>query len=320
MNELISVVIPIYNVENYLEACLDSVLDQTFFNLEIILVNDGSTDSSLQICQKYVTKDNRVQLLNKQNGGLSDARNWGMAVASGKYITFVDSDDVIDKTLFEYLLELIFYNNADISICDPLHCYINEPIVFTKGSNVVVYSKENAIEEMLYQNSFLVTAWGKLYKRELFRNISFPKGKLFEDSAIMYRVFDCANNIVYSNAKLYGYMHRENSITTRKFDKRDCDIVEIADVIVDYFSNRSFNLQKATLSYQTSAALRVVLNAPKDNDYKTIISNCKKTISKNYKTNMHDKRIRKKLRVALILYKYFNSIIPVIYKRVDRWK
>lgn len=319
-DEMISVIIPVYNVEKYLEACLDSVIAQTYQDIEIILVNDGSTDSSPLICKKYAQKDARIRLIEKENGGLSDARNAGMAIASGNYYTFIDSDDIVHPSLIEHLWEILVEHDADISICDPCHCYPDTTAKFENSTKSVVYDHEQSVIEMLYQKSFLVSAWGKLIKKSLFQDIIFPKGKLFEDIAIMYKLFDHANRIVYSNAKLYGYMHRENSITTKRFDKRDCDILEVSQSIVDYYGNRGEKLLKAAKVYQTNAALRVMLNAPDNDDFKDVISNCKAIVKSNYKKIIFDKNARFKLRIGLLLVVYCRPIVPFIYKRVDRWK
>lgn len=318
--ELISVIIPVYNVEKYLEACLESVTNQTYRNIEIILVNDGSTDSSSSICKNYLEKDARIKLVEKTNGGLSDARNAGMEIATGSYFTFIDSDDIVHTDLIMHLWQILADGDNDISICDPFHCFPDKPVEFKASSKTATFSSEQAIVEMLYQNSFLVSAWGKLFKKAVFQDIIFPKGRLFEDIAIMYRVFDHARNIVYSDAKLYGYMHRENSITTRKFDRRDCDILDISQDIVDYFKGRNGSLQQAATVYQTNSALRVLLNAPKDDGYKDVVEECRKIIKSNYKEVKSDKNIRSKLRVGLFLTMHFESVVPFIYKRVDRWK
>lgn len=319
-NEMVNVIIPVYNVQNYLSACLEGILAQSYRNLEIILVNDGSQDLSSEICERYSARDDRVKYFVKSNGGLSDARNYGMLFATGNYISFIDSDDVVANNLIEHLMNVLTCNCADIAVCDPVHCYPQKKIEFTSSQNILIYMKEKAIEEMLYQKSFLVAAWAKIFRKSLFNDISFPKGKLFEDSAIMYKVFDNAKIIAYSDAKLYGYMHRENSITTKNFDERDFDIIDISEEIVEYFSNRSDGLKKAASSYQTTASLRVILNATSENCYDEIITKCKHIISSNYSTNIKDDRIRKKLKLGLILYKYFQPLMPFVYRKVNRWK
>ena len=168
-NQLISVIVPIYNVENYLRKCLDSILEQTFHNLEILLVNDGSTDGSGQICQEYVEKDNRIRYFEKENGGLSDARNYGIEQAQGEYLTFVDSDDWVTETYIEELYSKLQYYNADISICNYFR-FQDSNVTFYKHV-FKPYEKEYDSKYLLEHyfeieggDFFLTTVWGKLYK------------------------------------------------------------------------------------------------------------------------------------------------------------
>lgn len=320
MNKIISIIIPVYNVERYLETCMESILKQTYKNIEIILVDDGSTDFSGKMCDHYAEIDKRVKVIHKENGGLSDARNKGILQASGEYIMFVDSDDMVSYDFVEYLLNLLKDNSADIAICDPVHCHPDKKCYFEEETFRKVFEPEEAIVEMLYQKSFLVAAWGKLYKRECFNDISFPYGMLFEDSAIMYKVFDKTKKIVYGNAKLYGYMHREGSITTKSFSKKDCDILIICNQLSEYMSVRSEKLQNASRSYQAAAAFRIYMNAPRNGMFKSEIKESKLLLKSNWKFLMRDSYIRKKMKVALFMYKFARPIMPIVYKKINRWK
>lgn len=320
MDELVSLVVPVYNVEHYLDACMASILNQTYTNIEIILVDDGSTDNSGIMCDKYSKIDDRIKVVHKENGGLSDARNKGILHTNGNYIIFIDSDDVISTNFVEYLYTLLKENSGDIAICDSVHCYPDKEIVFENETINKVFSSEQAIIEMLYQKSFLVSAWGKIYRKEYFNDILFPYGMLFEDSAIMYKIFDKANKIVYGNAKLYGYMHREGSITTKKFSKRDCDIWIICQQMMNYMSNRSKKLQNAERAYHTSAAFRIYMNAPRNGEFDAELKCCEKYIKENYNLVLHDSNIRKKMRIALLMYKFAKPAMFKIYKKVNRWK
>lgn len=320
MNERISIIVPVYDVENYIRPCLNSIINQSYRNLEIILVDDGSTDGSGDICEEYSKSDPRIQVIHKENGGLSDARNKGMRYAAGEYIMFVDSDDVISEYLAEYLYQLITETGADIGICDPVHCGPNEKITFEKETKRQIFSAEKAICEMLYQKSFLVAAWGKIYRRRCLDEILFPVGMLFEDSAVMYRIFDKANKIAYGNARLYGYVHRENSITMKAFSGKDCDILNICSQIIDYTSERSREMQKAAASYQVSGALRVFLNAPKTEEYAGQVRYCKHLISQKGIQVMADRNARRKTKLAVALFYLARPVMPFIYKKIDRWK
>ena len=317
--ELISVVVPVYNVCAYLDNCIKSVLNQTYTNIEIILVDDGSKDSSGNICDSYGKAYSNVRVIHKDNGGLSDARNVGIRASHGEYIVFVDGDDLIESRMVEYLYKLIKKYDAEIGICELLHCYDGANYEFEPSTQEKVYSSESAIIEMLYQSSFLVSACGKIYPTKFFGDIEFPIGMLFEDSAIMHRIFEKANKIVYGNAKLYGYMHRENSITTSRFSKRDCDILIICEQLSDYFRHKKPMLLKAVNAYYTNACLRIFLNAPRTGEFNHYIDMCKKIINKNAVSCIFDPRVRTKLRIALLLFKLSKQVLFYVYKRIDRW-
>lgn len=320
MNKLISIIIPVYNVEGYLDTCMDSVLNQTYKNIEVILVDDGATDNSGQICDYYAEEDMRVRVIHKKNGGLADARNKGITRANGDYIMFIDSDDVVSRNFVEYLYRLIIENSSDIGICNPVHCYPGREIKFEPESMKKIFESEDAIVEMLYQKSFLVAAWGKIFKKEYFNDILFPYGMLFEDSAVMYKIFDKAEKIVYSDAKLYGYMHREGSITTNKFSKRDCDILTICTQIKAYMANRNEKLRRAAMSYQTAAAFRISMNAPRNGEFDLELRDCEIFLKENYKVVLQDPNIRYKMKIALLMFKFTRPLMPIVYKKINRWK
>ena len=319
--ELISIVVPVYNVEKYLDKCVKSIIDQTYDNLQIILVDDGSKDNSGKLCDLWGQRDRRIITKHKDNGGLSDARNYGVKFAEGKYVMFVDSDDIISEYIVEYLMKLIYETNSDISICDPLHCYPEENIVFEEEKFHKVFSADEAVKEMLYQKSFLVSACAKIYRKEYFDNIKFPVGMLFEDSATIYKIFECADRIVYGDAKLYGYMHRENSITTKKFSKADCDILYICDEIVAYMDRKKdHDLIAASLAYQMSAAFRIYLNAPRNNQFNDEIKKSEDIIKTNSYKVLLDKNVRRKAKIAIIMFACSKKMMIKVYKHVDRWK
>lgn len=211
MNDLISVVVPVYNVENYLERCLDSLVNQTYKNLEIILINDGSSDNSLSICQKYAEKDKRVKVYSQENSGLSSARNKGVSLASGKYIGFVDSDDVISLKMYENLYKVMIENDSEIGLCDFV-CFSEKPLF----DDVFTYEKMNrikALENLMIDRNITSHAVDKLYLKSLFDNTKYPIGQKFEDISTTFKLFMKANNIVYIPHALYGYYQRTGSIT-----------------------------------------------------------------------------------------------------------
>ena len=162
--ELISVILPIYNVEKYLEKCLKSVINQTYKNLEIILVDDGSKDNSPQICDEYAVKDKRIVVIHKSNGGLSDARNAGIEIAKGKYITLIDSDDYVEKDYVQFLYQLIKENNAEMSICSHTVLYTNGTRIEKETGEHLVLDPKTTLEKILYDEGIDLSAWAKMYK------------------------------------------------------------------------------------------------------------------------------------------------------------
>ena len=218
---LISVIVPIYNVEKYLNKCVDSIINQTYKNLEIILVDDGSPDNCPQICDEYAKKDKRIKVIHKENGGLSDSRNVGIQEAKGEYIGFIDSDDYIDSEMYEYLYNLIEKYSADISNCGHRDVgLVNEEGPLPEDE-IVLNSKEAL--ELLSRDTWIKNfAVNKLYKKSLFidNNIEYPVGKIMEDILTTYRLIEKANIIAVGNKNYYNYLKRDNSITGGKSTKK----------------------------------------------------------------------------------------------------
>lgn len=215
MEDLITIIIPIYQVEKYLRKCLDSVLNQTYKNLEIILIDDGSKDNSSQICEEYKKKDTRIKVIHKNNEGTAEARNDGLKIATGKYIGFVDSDDYIKSDMYQILHENMIKTNADISICNMIQVKENSNIDsienITNKQNLIQYNKEEALKLLIENEIIKSYPWDKLFKKEILEGIQFPKGKKMEDLAIMYKILEKATNIVYTDKIEYYYLQRSNS-------------------------------------------------------------------------------------------------------------
>ena len=232
MNELISIIVPVYNVEKYLERCVNSIINQTYKNIEIILVNDGSTDNSGNICDKFGKKDSRIKIIHKSNGGLSDARNAGLKIAKGEYIGFVDSDDYIKEDMFETLYNLNKEHNSEISIVSYYEYYNDKLIAVRDSKKLEVFNKISAIKELLIDTKIQSYAWNKLFKKELFENLEFPTNKNFEDIATTLLLFEKANKIVLLEDPKYYYLRRDNSIVGKRNYKTYKDYL---DVIYDKY-------------------------------------------------------------------------------------
>lgn len=207
MNDLISIIVPVYNVEKYIDKCIDSLIKQTYKNIEIIIIDDGSTDNSSEIVANY--KDKRIKVIHKKNGGLSSARNCGIKESHGKYIGFIDSDDYISYDMFEILYKNIIETKSDISMCD--FVTTTSDAIFTTTNNYRIITKTESINELLL-NKITSHTWNKLYKKDLFKSINFPLNRIYEDIATTYKLFDKAKKIVITDSKLYAYIQRTNSI------------------------------------------------------------------------------------------------------------
>lgn len=224
---LISIVVPIYKVERYLRQCIESIQKQTYTNLEIILVDDGSPDQCGNICEEYAKEDSRIVVVHKENGGLSDARNAGIKIAKGKYIAFIDSDDYIEKNYVEFLYYAITENRVDIAQCGINQVTEEGRLLKTTTEDVdSVKTAEEILEGMCQEEWNNVVVWNKLYARKLFENIQFPKGKIHEDEFTTYKIVYTVEKVAVICEPLYNYRNNNNSITKRKFNQKTLDGLE----------------------------------------------------------------------------------------------
>lgn len=236
-----SVIIPVYNVEIYLDKCLKSVLAQTYRNLEIVLVDDGSTDRSGLMCDEYAKKDARIRVIHKQNGGLSDARNVALDIVQGDYVTFVDSDDYVDKRLVDRLLVCATQKQCDLVVGGFVKCIaeVEDDRNDKEEQRQTILSAEDAIERMLYRKGVPTYAHGKLYKSCLFEEIRFPVGKLFEDIITVYKVLKKVNKIGIVDYPMYYYRQRQGSIVNFNFRPNRLHAVEHAlEILEDMSCNK----------------------------------------------------------------------------------
>ena len=226
-NDLISIIIPVYKVEKYLEKCIESVLKQTYTNLQIILVDDGSPDNCGKICDEYAKKDSRIEAIHKANGGLSDARNVGISKAKGRYIGFVDSDDYIKEDMYEILLNLIKKYDADVSICNLYDVIDGNECIRNKENGIREYSRIDILKEILLDKNIQSYAWNKLYKKELFDEIKYPIGKKYEDIGTTFYLFEKCNKIVVTSEPEYYYLKRADSLVNNVTESTILDYTEI---------------------------------------------------------------------------------------------
>lgn len=239
---IISIIIPVYNVEKYLKRCIDSILNQTFKEFELILVNDGSTDNCGKICNMYKRKDKRISVIHKKNSGLSSARNVGLDLAKGKYIAFVDSDDYINKNMYEILYSNLIKTDADISICN--FQYVNDTSIININQSIdnygyLIFNNIEALNELYLENYVnMVVAWNKLYKKELFEDLRYAEGRIHEDEFIIHELLYKSKKIVCTNAELYYYLKRQGSITQFDFNLKKLDAVYAFKERIEFFREK----------------------------------------------------------------------------------
>lgn len=251
---IVSIIVPIYNIENYIEDCVQSITNQSYKNLEIILVDDGSSDNSPLICDELAKKDNRIKVIHKKNGGLSSARNAGIEIAKGEYLGFIDGDDIVNCEMYEFMINIAINENADIVQCEFLKFLnISEIVNDSYDSEVTIFNNVEALKN-LYKpgiNISSIVTWTKIYKRDLFKEIRFPLGKLHEDEFTTYKLLYKANKIAYTNRKLCYYRQTPNSIMNSNFSKNRLDVLESLEERLDFINN-NFNdseLKDLSLEY-----------------------------------------------------------------------
>ena len=295
---LISIIIPVYNIESYLPACLDSIINQTYSNLEIIIVNDGSTDDSLKIAKAYAEKDKRIKILSKKNGGQGEARNVGYEQSHGKCITFIDGDDYISRYYIETLYKLIEKNESDISTCNYKLTYTSsDSSLETKRSfESETIDGEEALKRLFYQKGLTTSPCAKLYKRELFKNIKFPTEKKYEDLATIYKVIAEANKVTVSQATLLYYVQSENSTMRRKFTSKRMHGLTVAEEAIKYTQKHFPNLEKAAKNRAFTEAVYIFEEIDKPRKFKAEYNLAWETIKKYRSIVKSDKEAKKNMR------------------------
>lgn len=237
MEPKISVIVPVYKVEQYLERCVKSIMNQSYQNLEIILVDDGSPDACPALCDSYAKQDNRIKVIHQENMGLSAARNAGIDIASGEYIGFVDSDDYIHKNMYEVLMKTCLENTCDIAVCSlkKFEKEIEADEVMAEP-DLELYEKEKKFQAYFkLHDTEMIVAWNKLYKKELFHNVRYPKGKIHEDEFTTYILIGAAEKVAFVNYPLYYYFQRAESIMGQGFSLKSLDRLEAFKLRQQYF-------------------------------------------------------------------------------------
>lgn len=303
--DLISVVVPVYKAEDYLNRCIDSILSQTYKNIELILINDGSPDNCPAICDAYASGHSCIKVIHNENEGVSGARNKGIEIASGKYIAFVDSDDYIHIDYLSNLMFMLSNSEAQLSMCAYKKVFDSE-IDEIKVSNDFEIISDLVAMDMLLNDQSKCTPWGKLYNINLFKEVKFPEGKLMEDMFVMPILFRMAKAIAINSQELYYYNQEGLSITRSSFNYKKLDIVEGT---LSWKNHTEMNyptlFEKANMHYYATVIDNCIYLSKVKDDYGiSIYKKYKKEITSNYNTILKSKYPSKRTKIKVILLKY----------------
>ncbi len=307
----ISVIVPIYNVDKYLDRCVSSILNQTFTDFELILVDDGSPDNCGKMCDEYAKADQRIRVIHKENGGLSDARNVAINIAKGEFLSFIDADDYVSDSFLADMYFAIRENECKMSVSNILS-------IDDKGKIDSFYFPANEIKvvngEEMYESLYQPSACNKLYHKSIFNDIRYPKGRLFEDCFVYHLILEKLDKFVYVGKPLYYYFIRSDSIMHNKYSLKDTDIVEAFYERAIYLDSHGHHLyaDEAYLSSYSRLASAFTYLDTKDMVVKKRLDELMMLYKRFYKRLVNDKHIIKKQKLKLFLFRYF----PRFHSRV----
>lgn len=309
---LISVIIPVFNVEKYLARCLDTVITQTYTNLQIILVDDGSKDSSGNICEKYAWQDNRIMVLHRENRGPGGARNAGLDVATGEYVVFIDGDDYITNDYIEYLYKLLEENRADMSMCSLKKIYNEKEELDECKEKVEIMSSEEAICNLLCQRKVHPAVHCKLYKKEIFSKIRFPEELYYEDLAIIYRIFDVCEKIVIGTKQKYYYFQHRESIMNQSFNEKKMYRIQAANDLKDFVDKQYPTLREEACVRCLIAGIQVFREIPKEKGYQQYIDDAWEQIVKYRRNAIFCRKTKLSTRLMALSTYFGKSVLGVL--------
>lgn len=307
MTEKISIIVPIYKVEKYLDRCVQSIVKQTYQNLEIILVDDGSPDQCPQICDQWVLKDSRIKVIHKENGGLSDARNMGLEIATGEYIGFIDSDDWVHSQMYEKLYRILKKEQAEIAVCafQKVETIDKEDMKCPKAEgDIVTYNTEEALKALITENGLQQVVWNKLYKKELLDQLWFAYGKYNEDEFWSYQVIARAKKVATMSYQGYYYFQRQDSIIGDIYSLKRLDGLEgkaNRQAFIDQYFPKLSEISRLNLFYSYCYAYQCCLRCLNKEDMKVAEERIRNGIKKYpiQKNDYQGETIKQKIWISL---------------------
>lgn len=299
---LITVIVPVFNIEKYVKTCISCLLRQTYKNLEILILNDGSTDGTGQICEDYKSIDSRIQVIHKQNTGQADSRNIGIDMAQGEYLTFVDGDDFITKDYIAFLYNLVVEYDAQISHCCMKRYWSDEELKKVlcdqkETYSVKVFNSEEAIENLCYLKELNCAPCCKLYHRSIFEKIRFPIGYIYEDLACIYQTFHVAERIVFASKEKYFYFQRNESSLHGTFNERKLARVKFSEEILEFIQLNYPDIILAGKCRLFWSAAGAIMDLPMKDLFKRKYQYIRRIIKEIRKEVLFDKKAKKMIRL-----------------------
>lgn len=314
MSPIISIIVPVYKVEVYLGKCIESILNQTFKNFELILINDGSPDKCGHICEEYAKKDNRIRVFHKVNGGQATARNFGIDVSRGEYIGFVDSDDYIEPEMYETLYNMCINDNCDMVNCSS-RIYFKSNIKVNGNGEKIIHSKREAmrtvIEGLLYDECL----WSKLIKKSILKDLRMPVGIVYEDTAFVYKIVDRCERVGYIGIPMYNYIKREDSTMDRAEKGIITDAILVYKEMYEFVKNKYPDISDIVRLKLSNTCMAIMNNIIKKEKFNTHINKYKQAseaLNENFYNNIKSKNYHRNEKILLLA----NKINPILYKKL----
>lgn len=326
MHEKVGILIPLYNNEKKIEECLNSVKNQTYKNLEVIIIDDGSTDKSLEVCKQIIKDDSRFKLHSRENRGVAFSRNEAIKYCTANYFIFLDSDDFLDEDFIETTYKILKENDVDI-VSTKISIYKDRNKINKENKNIYTYivNREAGMEKLLYQYEIQHGPTCKLYKKKLFEGIEFPNGKIYEDLATIYKIVDRCNSIAITSYNGYNYYYNINGITKSEFDDREIFRLKCAEEIYE-FVNQKYNksILIAAKNLLVSQCLFVICKMPIKKEYEKSLKDIKSYISKYRLELLKDSNTHLKTKIFLTAsyfglrgIKILNYVMKLLGKNIE---